>query len=1076
MKKIIFFILVIICTACTDYTFTDGAKKAPEGKINVSFNLVCGSFNLPTKEKTAATDSDLDNIWALCFENPNPDTYSANAILREVVQVEQNGSTNSMIITGTDKPTFILFIGNAGEVIKSNESSLIGKTYQTVLEDYLVYGSSYSKGINPLSSPESALPFWDEATHQLNTPVPMFGESAILPSINKDIKLNTIFLSRSVSKVSVNATQAATASNFTLTGVSLANVFSKGLINPVGIESTPVNKSSRINYGKMESGKLQPLLQTIINNSSTDNPLYFFRTQQPIEVIIRGRFKGKSEERFYKVNIKEDKKLCNITYLLNILSVSNNGYATMEEAIAAPGSSGMTVDVVVTDDSHEIIANEEFFLGLSNSQYLLFADGAYNNVTIATISTNAFNTGKPVPAANISMISGTNMNLVTGQNITSNSTDIKVNFTADETAEGTIRVTVGTLARDITIKKNPAIAGNFNPGKSGIFIADNVIEAHPEQPNARLAFAPTALSADRNTTVETPAGTSLYAFVNSITGKDDIDFRALTQSGQTILVQNITDIPEFAGNNIYWDEFNDRPKFDDLATAQKENTETIQGITTAYFGSLVLYMMKQPSETYNVVKSMCNPSKSLSADYKSGISAQDFHANGDKIPFNPNKDIGDICEFMTRRGWAPGYNEGVKWRLPNFDDLEKYSMLDKKRYNQIGSFTNIPTTGLSEFGTSVISSYLEAFKLIKFPASGQVPFGNHIENAGSQLNVIFATYDRSGNSKIDALQNDGPSYSPETNYFQMRCIKDHSPGAIAPLYKIVYNIASSPKAGVITQPTDMSPFYNVYVDAGGSITLPTSELESSKGIHLGWIIDGRIYALGAKVSDIHKDMEITPYIKEVILATSNIWNHLDTLTFSNDPYLGQIPNDEIQGVFFKFGSLIAIAPNGEIINYPSMTPESVPYIKLSGTNNNLNENTLLKFHDESKHIGDICKYITDKGNAPKGVWRMPTAQEAQFLMRHSVMKGYWDEDNWLQSTGGAVISAGLLSLNTYFLPASGFLTPDIYKLTQMSAQGYYWTSTQSNSIYPYIMNLEPMSVEQATQFTYGYPVRCVKQE
>lgn len=85
MKKIVQFLIILLLTACTDQTFEQDnseENRVPEGKVCLSVNLISGGFNKPTKTDAGLTESTLTNIWALCFENPNPDTYDAGAILR----------------------------------------------------------------------------------------------------------------------------------------------------------------------------------------------------------------------------------------------------------------------------------------------------------------------------------------------------------------------------------------------------------------------------------------------------------------------------------------------------------------------------------------------------------------------------------------------------------------------------------------------------------------------------------------------------------------------------------------------------------------------------------------------------------------------------------------------------------------------------------------------------------------------------------------------------------------------------------------------------------------------------------
>ena len=33
--------------------------------------------------------------------------------------------------------------------------------------------------------------------------------------------------------------------------------------------------------------------------------------------------------------------------------------------------------------------------------------------------------------------------------------------------------------------------------------------------------------------------------------------------------------------------------------------------------------------------------------------------------------VGDICKFLTDKGWAPGSDKGVKWRMPTYPEMQQ---------------------------------------------------------------------------------------------------------------------------------------------------------------------------------------------------------------------------------------------------------------------------------------------------------------------------------------------------------------------------------------------------------------------
>lgn len=530
--------LFLFLLACSSGNDSLDEISLPQGKVRLAVDLRNGNYNKPSKTATSSlTEETLNDVWALCFDAQGA-SYSDNAVLKEIAEVRIDPSGYSVMLSLSENPVFVLFVANAGEVIKGQLNQLAGKTYKTIIGSNLYYGNPLSGGTGSLSAPQQTPLFLDPDNHTLRTPLPMYGHSAILDNVQKGTTIGSVLLKRSVSKLMVDASAAASANGFTLTGVSMINLFSKGLIVPDGIAGVPVNNSSRVNYGILVNNQITPLITDVSGNNTLNVPLYFFRTQQNAEVIIAGHFAGSAVSRYYKVEIPEDKLLTNVSYVLNVLSVLNNGYTTMQEAISAPAGTGLLTEVLAVDDSHEMSSNGEYYIGLSNSAFLLCADGAQSNVVVSTVTTSAFSSGVAAPATKIELLNPRNVTLVPGQTISSNSTDIKLDFNDQPQASCIIRITIGSLTKEITVNKQVSINSNFSEGSSGILIAENAIEAHVVHGNNNAGLASAALSAERKLSLESATGVNVYVFINSTNGPETIEIRALTNTGRTILVRN----------------------------------------------------------------------------------------------------------------------------------------------------------------------------------------------------------------------------------------------------------------------------------------------------------------------------------------------------------------------------------------------------------------------------------------------------------------------------------------------------------------------------------------------------------
>lgn len=126
----------------------------------------------------------------------------------------------------------------------------------------------------------------------------------------------------------------------------------------------------------------------------------------------------------------------------------------MDEAIAAPsGSSGILCNVTVVDDSHEITGNGVYYLGLTNSSYVLYTDEEQKDVTVCVIGTNAYSRpGSTVTPGVVSMSSGIAGVTLKTTSISADSTAIKLDFAKGAQGETTLDVQVGGLRREIKLK------------------------------------------------------------------------------------------------------------------------------------------------------------------------------------------------------------------------------------------------------------------------------------------------------------------------------------------------------------------------------------------------------------------------------------------------------------------------------------------------------------------------------------------------------------------------------------------------------------------------------------------------
>ncbi|MGL4780218.1 MAG: hypothetical protein ACRCXN_05210, partial [Bacteroidales bacterium] len=323
-----------------------------------------------------------------------------------------------------------------------------------------------------------------------------------------------------------------------------------------------------------------------------------------------------------------------------------------------------------------------------------------------------------------------------------------------------------------------------------------------------------------------------------------------------------------AGSNIYWDAATQRLAFDDVPLeGETAPHEKYQGVPFFWGG---LQAMPGGSESESISRVMdyiwCSTgnikinSPKLATDFTTVVNQ--------KFPFKPDEGLGDICLFMTRRGWAPKKN---KWRLPNKKEFMEFTSI-----KQEGKFLSPRPTpghqpGYNYDGTGIVSTGLRLDNYF-LPNSGY--FHNTYGVSGQGLgfnafvnsNSYYMIEDRApGGTEISLMyviskSRIGVQGLNTKDYYGLfvRCVVDDSPGEIIPLYMLSYDLQNN-GSGVITAPTKSGMILNQYADQGGSIILSDVKLPDTNGlIHQGWTIDGKDYTLGASITGITKDLIAKP--------------------------------------------------------------------------------------------------------------------------------------------------------------------------------------------------------------------------
>lgn len=239
-----------------------------------------------------------------------------------------------------------------------------------------------------------------------------------------------------------------------------------------------------------------------------------------------------------------------------------------------------------------------------------------------------------------------------------------------------------------------------------------------------------------------------------------------------------------------------------------------------------------------------------------------------------------------------------------------------------------------------------------------------------------------------------------------------------------------------------------------------------------------------------------------------------------------------QGVYFKWGSLFALAPPGNpyapathVVYNPAPgihNPagwggglagwDKIPYahtifgFPASSASNPDNKDEFKTYnggtgYNKNAGIGDICRYISANTGWVEGDWRMPTYDEVKMLLEETAasaksgdfkdrtatlnasaasymygtfnpMSGWFAGAEVTASTGNTAVPPQ----GTLYLPAAGHRYPNgDGDVVQVGAYGFYWTSTPYDTVtvnYPFLSKygIEEYDADRS----YAFPVRCIK--
>ena len=188
-----------------------------------------------------------------------------------------------------------------------------------------------------------------------------------------------------------------------------------------------------------------------------------------------------------------------------------------------------------------------------------------------------------------------------------------------------------------------------------------------------LAISPA--SPDRDSEVissVTSPSVPVYFFVEEAAGPQSAKLSGLAGESVVVIENRVyNDLP--AASNIYWDAAQGRLTFDDVPSYVPAARNQKQGVYFLYGSLIALQGGSSATDVCQLDAAEVNPvwktnqSPNIPKFNPASLAPGADLENVLTHIHNPGNRIGDICRYLTQRGWAP---PGKKWKMPVKERLE----------------------------------------------------------------------------------------------------------------------------------------------------------------------------------------------------------------------------------------------------------------------------------------------------------------------------------------------------------------------------------------------------------------------
>lgn len=462
IKIHIIYLLVLLTffSACSIKEEVPG-EPVTIGETKVRFELFtkAGTYGLPVS-RAGENESVVDQQpWVLVFLGTSGTASFVEAVQAElyngktyVYLEEQAGNCQLLILANSPSRFYMNGVGYA-YTADNFVNTLRGRDLDYACRNLLT---------EALIDPQYTVPY-------IGQKLPM-SDLVNLSKIDVSVTIPNIQLKRIVGKIVVENTDA----DFVLEGITVVTNVAKNskLHNLTDALEQNIGADNLVEYRKDDSYALNIVdAEEIVTGGQTtkNNPLYVYETHSlsnDTYLVIRGHYKGESF--FYKMALVNNDQhvldiLRNTEYIFTITSVRGRGFISMADAKASLASNtNLDYSILVQEESsYEIVSNNEYYLGVTNSHFEIYASAASGTAYVAfSLITDC--KSESIGERTITATSGLRIVSPVDGMIPVSTTlpsQVKIEMLAGFTS-GEIELRLGNLRKTVTVKRREQVTSS----------------------------------------------------------------------------------------------------------------------------------------------------------------------------------------------------------------------------------------------------------------------------------------------------------------------------------------------------------------------------------------------------------------------------------------------------------------------------------------------------------------------------------------------------------------------------------------------------------------------------------------